>query len=274
MQGICTELLRSSPSRAAFVADWTHAIHELEAVDLAQLTRCGRASLMEISERVNQWHLQSTETATKELLAECCRTFVEHCAEIVEMAGVSPKLASTLLGVSIRMAEVVGKTGSLIVAMESEFFEIRDKLAKLELVYDVALKRVETVAGEMATLQSRVDAARETARREQLREQHVQLQKELTFERSDPLSVTVEAASEHLRALLQQAGAPRSMNDTAKILGWTKSLKDPVLAASIRQSASHLQCMLKLLSQTESQTDSKTEGQNSKTDSKTRTQRR
>ena len=261
MQALCTELLRSSPSRAAFVADWKQAIHELEAVDLAQLTRCGRASLTQINERVKQWHVESTETATKELLAECCRTFVEHCAEIVEMAGVSPKLASTLLGVSIRMAEVVGKTGSLIVAMESEFLEVRDKLSKLELVYDVALKRVETVAGEMATLQSRVDAARETARREQLRSQHDQ-QKELLFERSDPLSVTVEAASEHLRALLQQAGAPRSIqNDTAKILGWTKSLKDPVLAASIRQSASHLECMLKLLSQTNSQTKSQTNSQ-------------
>ena len=161
MQDLCEELL--SPISEPWICEekWVQAIEAMEATDLAQVTRCGRASLNQVSERLQQWKSQGLEStsAKDKVLAECCSIFIEQCAEIVEMAGVTPKLASNLLGASIRMAEVVGKTGLLLRAMESKFGQISEKISRLELVYDVVVKRVEFVAGEVSHLKHSADAA-------------------------------------------------------------------------------------------------------------------
>lgn len=140
------------------------AVEAIEATELAQVTRCGKASLNQVLERLQQWHVNAENSDTvqrpkEKVLAECCNVFIEQCAEIIEMAGVPPKLASNLLGVSIRMAEVVGKTGVLLLAMDSDFAQLAEKVNRLELVYDVAVKRVECVAGEVSQLKSTAAAA-------------------------------------------------------------------------------------------------------------------
>ncbi len=159
--------------------EWFQAVESIDnARDLAQVTRCGKASLMQVSERLQQWKSEgaSTGSSKEKLLTDCCHSFIEHCAEIVEMSGVTPKLASNLLGASIRMAEVVGKTGVLLFAMESEFAQLIDKVSRIELVYDVAVKRVESVAGEISQLNKKAEAATARAETAQKRESELKIQ--------------------------------------------------------------------------------------------------
>ena len=164
MQDVCDQLLSPLSERSICQEDWVQAVEAIEATELAQVTRCGKASLNQVLERLQQWHVNAENSDTvqrpkEKVLAECCNVFIEQCAEIIEMAGVPPKLASNLLGVSIRMAEVVGKTGVLLLAMDSDFAQLAEKVNRLELVYDVAVKRVECVAGEVSQLKSTAAAA-------------------------------------------------------------------------------------------------------------------
>eukprot|EP00438_Fugacium_kawagutii_P017724 Skav203017 [mRNA] locus=scaffold583:170468:171589:+ [translate_table: standard] len=169
MQTLCEQLMRPVSQRMTGYTEWMEAVKAVEnARDLVQLTRCGKATLTQVHERLQQWK-QFPEgvdghRSKEKLLTDCCHTFIEHCAEIVEMSGVTPKLASSLLGASIRLAEVVGKTGLLVSAMESDFAELSEKVSRIEGVYEVAAKSVEVAAGQIAQLERQVDSA--TARAE------------------------------------------------------------------------------------------------------------
>eukprot|EP00435_Cladocopium_sp_Y103_P068144 s15_g31.t1 len=182
MQDLCEQLM-SPVSQSLSYTEWMQAVDAIDnARDLAQVTRCGKASLMQVSERLQQWKTGGEgeggpkDRPKEKLLTDCCHTFIEHCAEIVEMSGATPKLASNLLGASIRMAEVVGKTGLLLCAMESEFAQLSDKVSRIELVYEVAVKRVELVAGEIAQLQKQADSAGARADMALKRESQLKLQ--------------------------------------------------------------------------------------------------
>ena len=182
MQDLCEQLM-SPVSQSLIYTEWMQAVDAIDSArDLAQVTRCGKASLMQVSERLQQWKTggegegRPKDRSKDKLLTDCCHTFIEHCAEIVEMSGATPKLASNLLGASIRMAEVVGKTGLLLCAMESEFTQLSDKVSRIELVYEVAVKRVELVAGEIAQLQKQADSAGARAEMALKRESQLKLQ--------------------------------------------------------------------------------------------------
>ena len=182
MQDLCDQLM-SPVSHSLSYTEWMQAVDAIDSArDLAQVTRCGKASLMQVSERLQQWKTggegegRPKDRSKEKLLTDCCHTFIEHCAEIVEMSGATPKLASNLLGASIRMAEVVGKTGLLLCAMESEFAQLSDKVSRIELVYEVAVKRVELVAGEIAQLQKQADSAGARAEMALKRESQLKLQ--------------------------------------------------------------------------------------------------
>eukprot|EP00434_Breviolum_minutum_P032526 symbB.v1.2.028765.t1/scaffold3080.1/size64911/3 len=178
MQDVCEHLMSPLSENMTCYNEWFQAVESIDnARDLAQVTRCGKASLMQVSERLQQWKSEATMGRSKEkLLTDCCHSFIEHCAEIVEMSGVTPKLASNLLGASIRMAEVVGKTGTLLFAMESEFAQLTDKVSRIELVYDVAVKCVESVAGEISQLNKKAEAATARAETAQKRESELKIQ--------------------------------------------------------------------------------------------------
>lgn len=168
MQTLCEQLMRPDSQRMVGYTEWMEAVKAVEnARDLVQLTRCGKATLTQVHDRLQQWKLPEGvdgHRSKEKLLTDCCHTFIEHCAEIVEMSGVTPKLASSLLGASIRLAEVVGKTGLLVSAMESDFAELSEKVSRIEVVYEVAAKSVEVAAGQIAQLERQVDSA--TARAE------------------------------------------------------------------------------------------------------------
>ena len=129
------------------------------AAELAQAARCGQASIAQVQARLNQW--QARGKPWEGLLDECCHAFLEHCAEIVETAGTPPRLASNVLGAAVRLAEILGKTGILLAAVDSDLSLLSERVQKLELLYDTLLPRVEAVAGEASIADSRARKAQE-----------------------------------------------------------------------------------------------------------------
>ena len=342
---VCASLMAPLPD-ASHGDVWMQAMQAIDAAELAQVTRCGKASLAQVSSRLQQWKNSGnpTDKPWAEVLGECCHAFMERCAEIVEMSSATPKLSSNLLGAAVHLAELVGKTGLVLSAMDSDMTNLADRVSKLELIYDVAVKRVESVASEIARgidasthekakqreaeMQSINEDLRKTLVESQQRciaaeERATDLLRQLSalpqtrsrnssygshdFDRKalndarrlqsseltaphwsplkrtsqpprtqalrsqDPLELSVYAALDHLKALLEQAQdahpslqpllplitgvdtvptsqSLRSAASTA--ISWADSclsFRDPILAASVKQSASHLQCLGDLL---------------------------
>ncbi|CAE7868473.1 unnamed protein product [Symbiodinium necroappetens] len=166
-QEVCTSLLVPFSSPANSWDDWMQAASH--ASELAQAARCGHASLAQVRNRLNHWQKPFATNASgsaktwENVLCECCHAFIEHCAEIVETAGVPPRSASNVLGAAVRLAEVVGKTGLLLAAVDSDLSLMSERVQKLELFYEVLVPRVEAIAGEASVADSRAKKAEEEA---------------------------------------------------------------------------------------------------------------
>ena len=172
MQGFreeCTSFMAPLAAPTHGWEEWVQAARH--ASELAQTARCGQASLAQIRTRLNHWQMMSKDGSSdhhsakvwESLLCDCCRTFVEHCAEIVETSGIPSRSASNILGAAVRLAEVVGKTGLLLAAVDSDLSLMSERVQKLELLYDVLVPRVEAVAGEASVADSRAKKAEEEA---------------------------------------------------------------------------------------------------------------
>jgi len=156
---------------------WLEALGN--ASDLVQSTRCGRVTLLQISERLAQLQLPKDkhgQAVWARELQECGRNFIEQCAEIVEVCSASPKLSSSVLGSAVRLAEAVGSTGPLVAAMELELAAVAGKVRDLEVLYDVAITRVETVAGEVPALEANAADAQKRAEEAMRRQAELQLE--------------------------------------------------------------------------------------------------
>ena len=68
-----------------------------------------------------------------------------------------------MLGAAVRLAEVVGKTGLLLAAVDSDLSLMPEKVQKLELFYEVLVPRVEAIAGEASVADNRAKKAEEEA---------------------------------------------------------------------------------------------------------------
>ena len=164
-QEVCTSLLVPFSSPANSWDDWMQATSH--ASELAQAARCGHASLAQVRSRLNHWQKPFATSGSaktwENVLCECCHAFIEHCAEIVETAGIPPRSASNVLGAAVRLAEVVGKTGLLLAAVDSDLSLMSERVQKLELFYEVLVPRVEAIAGEASVADTRAKKAEEEA---------------------------------------------------------------------------------------------------------------
>ncbi|CAE7234752.1 unnamed protein product [Symbiodinium sp. CCMP2456] len=166
-QEVCTSLLVPFSGPANSWDDWMQAASH--ASELAQAARCGHASLAQVRSRLNHWQKPFATNASgsaktwENVLCECCHAFIEHCAEIVETAGMPPRSASNVLGAAVRLAEVVGKTGLLLAAVDSDLSLMSERVQKLELFYEVLVPRVEAIAGEASVAENRAKKAEEEA---------------------------------------------------------------------------------------------------------------
>lgn len=145
--------------------EWLVALHT--ATDLAQAIRCGQELLRQTSERVAAGHkarrlgdVSDEQNTWASALEECARGFVEQCAVLVETcSGAPPGLANRIYGCAVRLTEALGATESLLVALDNELLLIGDRVMQLELLYNVALQRVETVSTEVTLMEKKVERA-------------------------------------------------------------------------------------------------------------------
>lgn len=112
-------------------------------------------------------------------LEECGEAFVEECARLVELRGGSSSecAASHVLSCAVRLAEALGQTGPLLTSLEKELAFVGERTEQLEALYEVVLKRVQSLAGHVPFLEQSLSEAKTVE--EALRVERKELQQSL-----------------------------------------------------------------------------------------------
>lgn len=156
------------------------------ATDLSQAIRCGQEFLRQAVERlavgqkVRKGGVLEGHSTWANALEECGRGFVEQCAALVEAcSGAPPALAQRLFSCAVRLAEALGTTEPLLAALDKELSLVGERVVQLELLYTIALQRVEAISSEVPGIEKRVaEAGKQAAEAAKAKDQmNVEMQK-------------------------------------------------------------------------------------------------
>jgi hypothetical protein len=157
-------------------AQWLDAVKGV-GDDVVEVASCGQECVRAITSRLATG-MRATEkllekaglrcdaldtraSPWQDVLEECGRDFMQHCAAIIEACntGGDPRLAPRLLGCAVQLAEVLGRTGPLLAGLDAELAVIFDRVGHLEFLYAAVVKRAGAQAEETTLLKAKLEEA-------------------------------------------------------------------------------------------------------------------